>query len=1083
MKWRHGTSALAALMIAAGLSAEPKLRNTVVIPLTLPKNYMPAYMPDKPLDSELRVCLALPVYDVNASATWPVAVKWTGGLTPRPDEITEIDRVILNFADPVAGALPAIFKRLFPRTEIASRGATCDLKIGVVVSSRAFDLANDQLGGVTLHAIVTAVDADGNTVAEVNAGGTGRVTKSIYWSEQTRARSLGEPAMHEMLEHLVRNLEIQSSLLAFLKTKSTERARPSDLETTARFDDSKSFLPNGRLDAGEHALLHLQVTNHGAGPGFGVKVRITSPATAIKVLGDLDVGDILPGQSKDVVSLISGALEVSSAVQTLRIETLEKRGYGGRPLLLQLTTAELQKPSLDIADISLNGRPSNGESVEAKVLVRNAGPGIATGVHLSIASAAGIEVTGSTALIPSIPVNGVAEAHASVRLPITFAGGELPITVQGDELRGATVAHVERTATWPVELKHPGIEVGYRVYDGNSPESRGNRDGVANNGEVLEIALTPTNRGTLTARDVEIAIKPRQAGVTIDHQTFKAGDLPPLAEGLPHRVRVTLPRAFGTDQPIEKLPFVVTVAQRDFAPSEQSLAIPFRGRRPAVTATLAAAVPLVEGKPAQLVVDVRNQGDLVAENVTVDVTCDNAALELLDEDGAPVGKRVVKAGTVAPEAPFSATIRAQVRRNLSQQMVRCSATARQTDFASAQGEPVALNIQREDAVVVTAAPIAPPIRPAVAPATGMETATVSFQEPENGQRVSTDTIDLRFEVQSRTPLKSVRVEQNQRAVDAGAARVLDTGNGQAWQYAPHVRLDYGENLFEVVVVTAEGAPTKRRVMVNRERPNGRIWVAAVGISKYANKAVSDLAFARDDADSIISYYRDLGVPETQLIRLVDDQATLSNIKRTLGTELVNKATNPEDTVILYFAGHGQKEADRASGDADGYTKYLLAYDANPTDPFTTALSMDEISRVLQRLAPDRVVLIIDSCFSGAAGGRTLSNGDMTARAAMTDEFLARLVGAGRGRIILTASSGQEVARESPRLRHGVFTSYLLEGLAGAADADHDGRIDVDEIYKYVAQKVSDATNGSQTPMKKGNVTGTVVIGGRLRAPQ
>jgi hypothetical protein len=53
-------------------------------------------------------------------------------------------------------------------------------------------------------------------------------------------------------------------------------------------------------------------------------------------------------------------------------------------------------------------------------------------------------------------------------------------------------------------------------------------------------------------------------------------------------------------------------------------------------------------------------------------------------------------------------------------------------------------------------------------------------------------------------------------------------------------------------------------------------------------------------------------------------------------------------------------------------------------------------------------------------------------------------------------------------------------LRGAADIDRDGRIDVDEIYKYVSQKVSAATHGQQNPMRKSpNLTGTVILGGRL----
>jgi hypothetical protein len=54
-------------------------------------------------------------------------------------------------------------------------------------------------------------------------------------------------------------------------------------------------------------------------------------------------------------------------------------------------------------------------------------------------------------------------------------------------------------------------------------------------------------------------------------------------------------------------------------------------------------------------------------------------------------------------------------------------------------------------------------------------------------------------------------------------------------------------------------------------------------------------------------------------------------------------------------------------------------------------------------------------------------------------------------------------------------------LRGAADIDHDGHVDIDELYKYVSQKVSLATHGRQNPMRKSpNLTGTIVLGGHLQ---
>jgi hypothetical protein len=45
----------------------------------------------------------------------------------------------------------------------------------------------------------------------------------------------------------------------------------------------------------------------------------------------------------------------------------------------------------------------------------------------------------------------------------------------------------------------------------------------------------------------------------------------------------------------------------------------------------------------------------------------------------------------------------------------------------------------------------------------------------------------------------------------------------------------------------------------------------------------------------------------------------------------------------------------------------------------------------------------------------------------------------------------------------VFTYYLLQGLQGKADANHDGVVTAGEIFSYLRQSVPQATGGKQNP--------------------
>jgi uncharacterized caspase-like protein len=177
-------------------------------------------------------------------------------------------------------------------------------------------------------------------------------------------------------------------------------------------------------------------------------------------------------------------------------------------------------------------------------------------------------------------------------------------------------------------------------------------------------------------------------------------------------------------------------------------------------------------------------------------------------------------------------------------------------------------------------------------------------------------------------------------------------------------------------------------------------------------------------------------------------------------------------VIIFFAGHGATEKDAMSPDGDGLKKYLLPYNADPKDLYATALPMGEISRIFTRIRSERLVFIADSCYSGTSGGLTIGIADM--RANISEAFLERIAG-GKGRVIITASGANEVSVEKDDLQHGVFTYYLVEGLKGKADADKDGLITIDEIYRFISKHVPRPTGQEQHPIKKGTVEGRLIL--------
>ena len=262
-------------------------------------------------------------------------------------------------------------------------------------------------------------------------------------------------------------------------------------------------------------------------------------------------------------------------------------------------------------------------------------------------------------------------------------------------------------------------------------------------------------------------------------------------------------------------------------------------------------------------------------------------------------------------------------------------------------------------------------------------------------------------------------------------------------------------------------------------PAAERWAVVIGVGRYESRDIPGLTYAVSDAEAMYEALVSIGGFKKENVLLLTDASerkpTLRNIKWALGTFLA-RAAKRDDTVIIYFAGHGAPEVDQRGLERDGLAKYLIPRDADPEDLYSTALPMDELQTIFGRLESERVVAFLDSCFSGAAGGRTFVS-KKTRATGVDDIFLERLTRA-KGRAIVTASRPAEVSVELPELGHGVFTYYLVQGLRGVADANRDGIVTLQELYEYVEQQVSRkarAVGGKQNPMLKGELEGALPL--------
>jgi uncharacterized protein YgiM (DUF1202 family) len=353
---------------------------------------------------------------------------------------------------------------------------------------------------------------------------------------------------------------------------------------------------------------------------------------------------------------------------------------------------------------------------------------------------------------------------------------------------------------------------------------------------------------------------------------------------------------------------------------------------------------------------------------------------------------------------------------------------------------------------------------------------IALATPYDQQILTVERVQLVGAAASDRGIARIEVRVNNellaRRQGRGVAVVSSKDTQQSTQeFSETIQLREGENIITVVAYDGDQLESSRTLRVTREVNRGQIWAVVIGISQY--KTVRSLKYADKDASAFRDYLtKNVGVLPDHMTFLINEEATLFNLKRSLGTELKRKA-GPKDTVIIYYAGHGAPEPDASSPDGDGLEKYLIPYDADPQDLYTTGLPMREVETIFHRLSAERVIFITDSCYSGATAGRTFSTA--ARRANLSDGFLTRL-SKGKGRVVLTASRAGEVSEERDELGHGVFTYYLLEGLNGKADVDGDSIVTVDEAYSYLSTHVPQATGQNQHPVKKGEVEGQLILG-------
>jgi hypothetical protein len=436
-------------------------------------------------------------------------------------------------------------------------------------------------------------------------------------------------------------------------------------------------------------------------------------------------------------------------------------------------------------------------------------------------------------------------------------------------------------------------------------------------------------------------------------------------------------------------------------------------------------------------------------------------------------------------------------RGVSQVLVSLNGVevSRHDEKPPARGVPLNLPItlrEGQNTLVVTATDVDGAVQQEVRSVEYARTTPLAIvmRYPEDRARVAEDTSVVAAVATSSKGVSRVMVMLNGAEVARLEPRTPET----SMVVTAPVTLRPGPNA--IVVSASDAAGTTRQevrtvtyavpkvaapppVPASPPAPTRKEWAVVIGVGRYESAVIPRLRYTVSDAEAI---YQTLigpaGFKKDNVLLLTDTserKPTLRNIKWALGTFL-GRSAQKDDTVMIFFAGHGAPEVDTRGLERDGLAKYLIPSDADPDDLYSTALPMDELQTIFGRIEAERVVAFLDACYSGAAGGRTFAS--KKTRAGLVDDLFLERLTRSKGRAIVTASRPSEVSIELPELGHGIFTYYLVNGLKGGGDLNRDGIVSLQELYEYVEQQVtmkSRAVGGSQHPVMKGELEGALPL--------
>jgi hypothetical protein len=210
-----------------------------------------------------------------------------------------------------------------------------------------------------------------------------------------------------------------------------------------------------------------------------------------------------------------------------------------------------------------------------------------------------------------------------------------------------------------------------------------------------------------------------------------------------------------------------------------------------------------------------------------------------------------------------------------------------------------------------------------------------------------------------------------------------------------------------------------------------------------------LRYAVSDARAVSRVFSEMGgIGVEDNILLIEPN--IREINRRIGALhdriLDSKGSHKRTELVFYYSGHSDEAGLLLNRESYGYK---------------------ELREHINTIPADMRIVILDSCSSGAF---TRIKGGVKTQPFLIDDSVSA-----EGYAFLTSSSASEASQESDSIASSYFTHSLVTGLRGAADTVGDGRVTLNEVYRFAYSETLAKTEtsifGAQHPSYDMQVSG------------